>query len=46
MTEYLIAARVVVILWINLAVVPAEIVFDAIGSRIGAPWHRAIEASV
>jgi hypothetical protein len=29
MTEYLIAARVVMILWTNLAVMPAEIFFDA-----------------
>jgi hypothetical protein len=30
MTEYLIAARAMIILWTNLAVMPAEIVFDAI----------------
>jgi hypothetical protein len=30
MTEYLIAVRAVMILWTNLAVMPAEIVFDAI----------------
>jgi hypothetical protein len=29
MTEYLIAARAAVILWANLAVMPAEILFDA-----------------
>jgi hypothetical protein len=34
MTEYLIAARAVVILWTNLAVVPAEIVFDAIEAEL------------
>ena len=33
-TEYLIAARAVVILWTNLAVVPAEIVFDAIEAEL------------
>jgi hypothetical protein len=27
MTEYLIAARTVILLWTNLAVMPAEIVF-------------------
>ena len=30
MTEYLIAARAMIILWTNLAAKPAEIVFDAI----------------
>jgi hypothetical protein len=34
MTEYLIAARAVVILWTNLAVIPAEIVFDAIETEL------------
>jgi hypothetical protein len=34
MTEYLIAARAVVILWTNLAVMPAEIVFDAIEAEL------------
>jgi hypothetical protein len=34
MTEYLIAARALMILWINLAVVPAEIVFDAIEAEL------------
>jgi hypothetical protein len=29
MTEYLIAARAVIILWTNFAVMPAEIVFEA-----------------
>ena len=33
-TEYLIAARAVVILWTNLAVMPAEIVFDAIEAEL------------
>jgi hypothetical protein len=30
MTEYLIVARVAIILWTNLALMPAEIIFDAI----------------
>ena len=34
MTEYLIAARAVMILWTNLAVMPAEIVFDAIEAEL------------
>jgi hypothetical protein len=34
MTEYLIAARVAIILWTNLAVMPAEIVFDAIEAEM------------
>jgi len=34
MTEYLVAARAVIILWTNLAVVPAEIVFDAIEAEL------------
>jgi hypothetical protein len=34
MTEYLIAARTVIILWTNLAVMPAEIVFDAIEAEL------------
>jgi len=34
MTEYLIAARVLMILWINFAVMPAEIVFDAIEAEL------------
>ena len=33
-TEYLIAARAVMILWTNLAVMPAEIVFDAIEAEL------------
>jgi hypothetical protein len=33
MTEYLIAARAAVILWASFAVMPAEIVFDAIGAE-------------
>jgi hypothetical protein len=34
MTEYLITARAVMILWTNLAVMPAEIVFDAIEAEL------------
>src|SRR6266478_3400845 len=34
MTEYLIAARAVIILWTGLAVMPAEIVFDAIEAEL------------
>jgi hypothetical protein len=34
MTEYLIAARAVIILWTSLAVMPAEIVFDAIEAEL------------
>jgi hypothetical protein len=34
MTEYLIAARAAVILWTNLAMIPAEILFDAIESEL------------
>lgn len=34
MTEYLMAARVLMILWTNLAVMPAEIVFDAIEAEL------------
>jgi hypothetical protein len=34
MTEYLIAARTVILLWTNLAVMPAEIVFDAIEAEL------------
>jgi hypothetical protein len=34
MTEYLIAARAVVILWTSFAVMPAEIVFDAIEAEL------------
>jgi hypothetical protein len=33
-TEYLIAARAVIILWSNLAVMPAEIGFDAIEAEL------------
>ena len=34
MTEYLIAVRAVIILWANLAVLPAEVVFDAIEAEL------------
>ena len=34
MTEYLIAARAAIILWTNLAVMPAEILFDAIEAEL------------
>jgi hypothetical protein len=34
MTEYLIAVRAVIIPWTNLAVMPTEIVFDAIETEL------------
>ncbi len=34
MSEYLIAARAVIILWTNLAVMPAEIAFYAIEAEL------------
>jgi hypothetical protein len=34
MTEYLIAARAAVIVWTNLTLVPAEILFDAIEAEL------------
>jgi hypothetical protein len=34
MTEYLIAARAVIILWTNLAIMPAEVVYDAIEAEL------------
>ena len=34
MTEYLIAARAAIILWTTLAVMPAEVVFDAIEAEL------------
>ena len=34
MTEYLIAARTAIILWMTLAVMPAEIVFDVIETEL------------
>jgi hypothetical protein len=42
MTEYLIASRAAIIFWTSFAVVPAEILFDAIGTRMGAPRRGAI----
>lgn len=34
MTDYLIAARAAIILWTNLAVMPVEIVYDAIEAEL------------
>jgi hypothetical protein len=34
MTEYLIVVRAAIILWTNLAVMPAEILFDAIEAEL------------
>jgi hypothetical protein len=34
MTEYLIAARAAVILWTNLALMPVELLFDAIEAEL------------
>jgi hypothetical protein len=34
MTEYLIAARAVIILWTNLVLMPTEIVFNAIEAEL------------
>jgi hypothetical protein len=34
MTEYLIAARAAIILWTNLAVMPAELLFDVIEAEL------------
>jgi hypothetical protein len=34
MTDYLITVRAAIILWTNLAVMPAEIVFDAIEAEV------------
>jgi len=34
MTNYLIVTRVVIILWINLAVMPAAFAFDAIEAEL------------
>ena len=41
MTEYLVAARAAIILWTNLAVMPAEILFDAIQAELE---RRGVEA--
>ena len=41
MTDYLIAARAAIIPWTNLAVMPAEILFDAIEANwSGAAWSH------
>ena len=40
MTEYLVAARAAIILWTNLAVMPAEILFDAIEPNWSAAASR------
>jgi|GEM_PF-1373015 hypothetical protein len=34
MTEYLIASRAAIVFWTSLAVVPAEILFDAIETEL------------
>jgi hypothetical protein len=34
MTEYLIAARAAVILWTNVALMPVELLFDAIEAEL------------
>ena len=34
MTEYLVATRAAIVLWTNLAVMPAEILFDAIEAEL------------
>ena len=41
MTEYLVAARAMIILWTSLAVMPAEILFDAIEAELK---RRGVEA--
>lgn len=40
MTEYLIASRAAIIFWTSLAVVPTEILFDAIEAELK---HRGVE---
>jgi hypothetical protein len=40
MTDYLIAARAAIILWTTLAVLPVEIVFDAIEAELN---RRGVE---
>ena len=42
MTEMLIAARATLILWVNLAVMPAEFVFDSIEAELK---RRGVDAS-
>jgi hypothetical protein len=49
MTEYLIVARAVIILWTNLAVMPAEVVFDAIeagSERRGIELRRLLSEPI
>ena len=49
MTEYLIASRAAIILWTSLAVMPAEVGFDAIDAelerRSGEPSGTANETA-
>jgi len=46
MTEYLIASRAAIIFWTSLAVVPAEILFDAIDTEWStAAWSYSFPAS-
>jgi hypothetical protein len=40
MTEYLIASRAAIIFWTGLAVMPAEILFDAIETELD---HSGVE---
>jgi hypothetical protein len=40
MTEYLFASRAAIIFWTSLAVLPAEILFDAIETELE---HRGVE---
>lgn len=40
MIEYLIAVRAAIIVWTHLAVIPVEIVFDAIEAELG---RRGVE---
>jgi hypothetical protein len=40
MTEYLIASRAAIIFWTSLALVPAEILFDAIEAELA---HQGVE---
>jgi hypothetical protein len=40
MTEYLVAARAAIILWTKLAVMPAELLFDAIEAELA---RRGVE---
>jgi hypothetical protein len=40
MTEYLVAARAAIIIWANLAVMPAEILFEAIEAELERRGRR------